>query len=108
MNNKLISMLGICNRAGKIIFGYDRVEKAVLSDTVKLVLTANDFSAKASEKLTRICRQKGISVIKTPYSINELYYILSYKAGVLGITDSAFADKIGQLLQQDNKEDFAI
>lgn len=101
MTDKLISFLGICNRAGKMTFGYDRTEKAVLSSSTELIITASDFSNKSEGKLIRMCNEKNIPLIKVNYTTDELYYLLSYRAGVIGITDKGFADRIKQLLQNE-------
>lgn len=98
MNDKLLPLLGLCRRAGKILFGYDRTEKAVLSEKVFLVLTSSDFSERSREKLSRICEERGIQIEVLELTADELYYLLSYRAGVIAVADKGFADRIKQLL----------
>jgi ribosomal protein L7Ae-like RNA K-turn-binding protein len=102
LKSKVISLLGICNKAGKIVFGYDRVEKEIQSNTLRLIFIAKDFSKKSAEKATRLAKLKQIPVINTDLTIDELYYLLSYKSGIFGIKDKGFAEKLQQLLQEED------
>ena len=44
MNDRLLSLLGLCRRAGKIVIGADPVIDSVLNGKSYVVLMAKDFS----------------------------------------------------------------
>ena len=44
MNDRLLSLLGIARRAGKLTMGFDPVAEDVAKHKAKLVLTASDLS----------------------------------------------------------------
>ncbi|MFR7460240.1 MAG: L7Ae/L30e/S12e/Gadd45 family ribosomal protein [Subdoligranulum sp.] len=47
----LLGALGLCRKAGKLLYGYDRVEEAVLRGKVSLVLLACDASARTAQHM---------------------------------------------------------
>ena len=49
MNDRILSLLGICKRAGKLITGADTTIDSIRKNKAKLVIFANDFS-KSSKK----------------------------------------------------------
>ena len=49
MNDRILSLLGICKRAGKLITGADTTIDSIRKSKAKLVIFANDFS-KSSKK----------------------------------------------------------
>ena len=51
----LLGALGLCRKAGKLLYGYDRVEEAVLRGKVSLVLLACDASARTAQHMMDTC-----------------------------------------------------
>lgn len=49
MNNPILSLLGLCRRAGRISIGCDPVKSSILKGETRLVLFAGDIS-KNTEK----------------------------------------------------------
>lgn len=94
MNSNRLGFIGICRRAGKAIFGYDKVQRELQVGSLKLVLTAADFSQKTTEKLRRICEEKSVPIIFMEDTMDEINYSVGIKSGVIGITDNGFADKL--------------
>ena len=80
MNDRILSLLGICKRAGKLITGADTTIDSIRKSKAKLVIFANDFS-KSSKKsgfaLGKIC-------------------------GVMTTEDKGFADKLEQLIENES------
>ena len=54
-NNKILSFIGICMKAGHLVSGEFSVEKAVKSGHAWLVLVAADASANSKKQYTNMC-----------------------------------------------------
>ena len=44
MNDRILSLLGLCRRAGKLVIGADPCIDSMAKSKAKLILYANDFS----------------------------------------------------------------
>ena len=50
MNNKALNMLGLAQKAGKMVGGYDATNIAILNKKAMLVFIASDISNNTKEK----------------------------------------------------------
>ena len=57
MNDKLLSFLGICMRAKKLVIGADVCVKSAQQGNSYLILYAEDFSANSLKKVAAAARQ---------------------------------------------------
>lgn len=103
-NQKIISMLGLARRAGKLFMGHDAVNKALIEKRVKLLLFCNDVSPRLIKEFEKTIQLHAVDVkiAKTDISMDEIYYGIGRKAGVLALDDENFASKIISLLEADN------
>ncbi|WP_428908624.1 YlxQ family RNA-binding protein [Niallia sp. Krafla_26] len=95
---KWISLVGLANRAGKIISGEELSVKEIRNGKAKLVLLSADASANTTKKITDKCRSYQV-----PIRIVENRYVLGHAIGkdarvVISILDSGFAKKMLSLL----------
>ena len=107
-NQKVISMLGLARRAGRLSMGHDMAQHALFGHKAKLLLFCSDVSPRISslrrlisefEKTIELHHFK-VKVIKTDITIDEIYFGVGYKAGVITVDDENFAKKIISLLEQ--------
>ena len=70
--NKILGMLGLAKRAGKVTAGEFLCEKAVKSGEAKLIISASDISETAKKLVINTCRYYGVE------------YIVFAEAGELG------------------------
>lgn len=93
MTDRLLSMLGLCMRAGKMISGEKACIQAVRNGTVHLAVLDRAASANAVKAVTDACTYHNIPLIYTRE--NELGYAVG-KPGRMtaAITDPSFADRI--------------
>jgi len=96
-NNKFLSFLGICRRAGKMTLGFDSVLKSVAEKESCLILLASDIAKNTEKNLNEKLSQSTVKVIKLPYGKEELYRSVGKPVGIISINDKGFADKITQL-----------
>lgn len=95
---ELISVLTLSKKANKLIMGFDVVKEAVLNQTAKLVLLSNDLSAKTKKEMVFICQGSQMEVLELPLNMDELWYLLGKKCGVIAVSDQGFSKKIASLL----------
>ncbi len=96
---QLVAMLTLSKKANKLMMGFDVVKEAVLNQTAKLVLLANDVSPKTRKEVTFLCRNQSVEIVTLPYQMDEIWYLLGKKVGVLAITESGFVKKISCMVQ---------
>jgi ribosomal protein L7Ae-like RNA K-turn-binding protein len=96
--NQWMSLLGLANRARKIISGEELVVKEIRSGKAKLVLLSADASANTAKKVTDKCKSYQI-----PYKLVENREMLGQSIGkearvVVAVLDAGFANKLKQVL----------
>lgn len=94
MKDKLLSTLGICKKAGKLIMGFDAVTEGVELGEVFLVLLTGDLSAKSSKEMAFVSAKHKIDICTAPITMEENLLRLGKRSGILGITDQGLADAV--------------
>lgn len=94
MNDRLLGMLGLAVRAGKVSFGVFMTEKALDEGRAQLVVAAADMGASNRRRIENKCAEYDVPLIF--YSDKAA---LSHAAGkkdmpVAGICDEGFAKAI--------------
>lgn len=100
MNDRLLSFLGLCKRAGYLISGADTVAKSMRDHKALLVLSANDFSENSLKAVRKAADEFKVTLKTIDYSKDELSFALGKHCGVIGVTDKGFADKILLMLRE--------
>jgi ribosomal protein L7Ae-like RNA K-turn-binding protein len=93
-----MSLLGLANRARKIISGEELTVKEIRNGKAKLVLLSLDASDNTEKKITDKCKTYQVPVKRV-----ENRYILGQAIGkearvVVGVLDEGFAKKLRTLL----------
>jgi ribosomal protein L7Ae-like RNA K-turn-binding protein len=91
-------LLGLANRARKVVSGEDLVIKEVRNARAKLVLLTEDASSNTAKKVTDKC-----NYYKVPYKKVSNRAVLGRSIGkesrvVVAVTDQGFANKLISLL----------
>ena len=105
MNDKLLSMLGLCRRAGKLELGYDAVAAAITKNKAKLLLLASDLSEKTGESITYLSGQYGPGPIRLPHTMDQIGRAVGKRAGILAVIDAGFAGSIRKLAAVKDEEE---
>lgn len=97
--NKLLSMLGIARRAGRLSMGHDMAVKSIGAGKARLLLFAKDISQRAEKDMLFVIdkQRADIPVIRLSSTIDEIHFALGYKAGIITVDDENFAEKIKSL-----------
>ncbi len=99
MNPKLIDTLTFCKRIGALKLGFDPVKSTLEHGQAKLVLLAKDLSSKSRDSVLRICQQDGCPAALLPLQMDEIWFLVGKRSGILAVTDAAFAKKLSELLE---------
>jgi ribosomal protein L7Ae-like RNA K-turn-binding protein len=97
-SNQWMSLLGLANRARKIISGEELSVKEIRSGKARLVLLSADASENTKKKITDKCRSYEV-----PIKFVEDRYLLGQAIGkearvVVAVMDDGFAKKLITLL----------
>ena len=94
--NRMLNMLGLCMRAGKLVSGEKAAIQAVRMGSACAVVLDKAAAKNATKAVTDACSWHEVPLILAPE--NELGYAIG-KPGrmVAAITDPSFADRILQL-----------
>lgn len=94
INSKILGLIGLAMKAGKVSFGADSVEESIIKRKVKLVIIAEESSERTKNKFISICEKYNIPVI-IDGNIEDLSKTIgkSNKA-IIGIKDINFAKTI--------------
>ena len=103
--NRLLSLLSLTRRAGKLGLGFDPVKEAVQRREAALVLLAADLSPKTKKEVQWFCRTAGCPVRELPATMDEIWYAVGKRSGVLAIADQGLAENAVRQLTAQNKEE---
>lgn len=97
-SNQWMSLLGLANRARKIISGEELAVKEIRSGKAKLILLSADASLNTTKKITDKCHSYQV-----PYKVVEDRFLLGKAIGkearvVVAVLDNGFAKKLVTLL----------
>lgn len=92
--DKVLGMLGMAKKAGKVITGAELCEKAVRDGKAKLVIIAEDISENGKKAIVDCCRHYRVEYIQ--YSDKEKIgqFTGASQRAVAAVTDSGFAHAV--------------
>ncbi len=97
INNKILGLIGLSAKAGKICFGSDSVENEIKSRKVKLVIVAKDCSERTKQKFQRISNEAKVSIIITENIETLSKAIGKSNKAIIGIKDINLASQIQKI-----------
>ena len=105
MDDRILSTLGICRKAGKLVMGFDAVREATAAGQVYLIVLAGDLSEKSGKEISFQAAKKGTAILEVPFTMDDIKTRLGKRSGILGITDSGLAGTVQRTAQRANEED---
>ena len=95
-NNRVVSLLSLCRKAGKLVTGFDAVVESMQDAKAQMVVLAGDLSDKTRSELHFSAGKCGYSgeILQIHHTMDELSMVLSKRTGVLAITDAGLAQAI--------------
>lgn len=104
MENKLLALLGICRKAGKLAYGFDAVREAI-GKGAPLVIIASDISKKTKKEMLFWANKTNTGVLKTTATMAMIEQKIGKRAGVLAILDAGLANAVKETASRAAKED---
>lgn len=96
-SKRLSGTLSLCRRAGRLALGYDPVKESVQKENAQLILFAADVSPKTEENIRFAAGSSGLECLKLTYTMDELWFVVGKRVGVVAVNDHGFAAKIREL-----------
>ncbi len=94
IDNKILGLIGLAMKAGKVSFGADSVEENIVKKKVKLVILSEDSSERSKNKFIEKCKKYNIPII-VDGNIEDLSQIIGKNnKSIIGIKDINFAKSI--------------
>ncbi|MFU0832072.1 MAG: 50S ribosomal protein L7ae [Oscillospiraceae bacterium] len=93
MNNKLLSLLGIARRAGKLSLGCDAARDAALGGC-PLILFAADLSPHTVRKVTAAVARGKTEMVTLHADMDAIGKAIGKRTGVIAVHDIGFAKKL--------------
>lgn len=97
VNNKILGLLGLSAKAGKICFGSDSVENEIRKKKVNIVIVARDSSERTRNKFEKICNENNIRMIIADTIDNISKAIGKSNKAIIGIKDKNIANQIEKI-----------
>lgn len=97
MNDRLLSMLGIARKAGKLVFGRDRVAEAIAQKQAKLLICSEDLSPKSKKEMQFLCEKAEVPFMQVAYTMAQLSAATGARAGIYVLIDEGFAGALKAL-----------
>lgn len=94
---KIINILTICRKAGKLIIGFDAVKEAVYGGNVSCVITSSDISVKTLKEVKFFCSNSKVDIVSTGLDSDEFHSAVGKKIVVAAVCDYGFAIKFKSL-----------
>ena len=95
---KIQNLLGLAQRAGRMVSGEEFVVEAIQKGQVKLVYLAEDAGPNLTKKITDKSQTYQVQVV-TAFSTLELSAAVGKTRKVLAITDAGFTKKMRSIME---------
>ena len=105
MNDRLLRFLGLCRRAGRLLYGAQTAVNAVKEGKALLVLRARDLSANSYRDVEYTAEKYGVPMRTLSFSKDELSAAVGKLCGVVCVTDRGFADKLLTMIREETEEE---
>ncbi len=101
MDDKFLSLLGICRRAGRLVIGADSSIDSIHKNKAKLIIFASDFSPNSSAPVIEAANKCNVRALTINRNKEELSLAVGKLCGVLTVEDNGFANKLNQLIESE-------
>jgi len=91
VSGKLIRLLGLGLRAGRVVVGVTGVRAQLQRDGLRCVVLAADASVRTREKVERLARARGVSVLAGPAALDLGAGLGRRPVQAVGVADAGLA-----------------
>ena len=103
-NKKILGMIGLCKRAGKLVTGEEAVLESIRKNTSSLVIIANDSSVATLKKITDKCKtfNKDCIIFSDKFTLGK--YTKNEYTVTVSVKDNNFAKRINELYFENSQK----
>lgn len=102
--DKIYSMFGLAQRAGKLVSGDETCEMTIKSNKCCLVIISQDASDRTKKKFKDMCSYREIKLLEYGEKERIGSHIGKESRSVIAIKDGNFARKIEELINEKIKQ----
>ena len=95
-DDKILTLLGFCRKAGKLVAGTEKVTELVKKGNPCLVMLSEDISLKTEKELKYHANGKQVVFIRLSHNRETVAHATKTTAGVLATADEGFSKAILQ------------
>jgi len=107
MDKRLASLLGLCQKAGKLVSGETACEKALQGCTARLIIVSDDASANTKKKFINKSFYYKVPCC-TAFTRDELSGAIGKSnRATLAIVEAGFAQRIEEMLKRTDGVEFS-
>jgi ribosomal protein L7Ae-like RNA K-turn-binding protein len=100
VNERVVRLLGLGLRAGRVVIGVAGVRAQLQRDRVQCVVLAGDASARTREKVARLARARGVPIIEGPAATALGAGLGRAPVQAVGVQDGALARGLVRSLEE--------
>jgi ribosomal protein L7Ae-like RNA K-turn-binding protein len=105
MGDRLLQLLGIARRAGKLTFGLDASVKSIMDGQSQLILVASDASPRTILNIQRVCEENRIELIKLEYTMEQLGASIGRSnVATAAIHGKSFTEKVKEICNTNGRK----
>lgn len=105
-SQKIINLLTICRKAGKLVTGFDVSLNAVQNGLSRCILIASNTSPKTLKEVNYYLKKENlidtVKVLNIPLTIQDVSHYINVNAGVIAICDSGFSKSFEKLTAENS------
>lgn len=92
--NKLVQIIALSKRAGKLVFGFDSVSESLKDGKAFVMIASNKLSEKTLKEVKFLSEKYGVRLIMIDETLDELWYLIGKRTGIFSIADENLSKKI--------------
>ncbi len=97
-NKRVLGLLGLCTKAGNIVYGTDACIEKIQKNKIQLIIVATDAADRTKRNFEFYCSQKNIPIIMFSTKEELSKSIGQKNKAVIGITNNSFAEQISKII----------
>lgn len=97
-NSKVLRLIGLAMRAGKIKFGSDSCIESIMQNKVKVILIAKDASERTKTNFKKLCINRKVPIYEEFEEYDLSHAIGKQNKVVIGVCDDNFSKEIIKIL----------
>lgn len=100
MKDKLLPLLGLAKKAGRVTLGHDIVLESISKKKSALVLITSDCSPKSVKDIKEHCERSNVPVREIDLTKDRIKQFFNKEYGIISVDDKGFAKKMLSLLAE--------